>query len=116
MPNYDYSSDNYDNYDDDNLVNEEQETEINYDIKFKSMGTTHVVDKGTTIKLPCNVDKYPGKPPWILTLNSSLVPVDFRLILDEIGAMFIQKKYTVIGKKVVKCTLFVIWIYFYVTF
>ena len=62
-PQYEYSSD-YDNYDE-SLVNEEEETEIHYDIRFLSSGTTHVVDKGTTIKLPCNVDKYPGKKLFI---------------------------------------------------
>ncbi len=57
---YQYSSD-YDNYDNEPIPNEEEETEINYDIKFMKPGKTLVVDKGTTIKLPCNVDKYPRK-------------------------------------------------------
>ena len=64
FPNYDpyeYSSD-YDNYDGDDIaINEEEENEIRVDINFKNTGTTEIVDRGTTIKLPCYVDKFPGK-------------------------------------------------------
>ena len=62
FPNYDYSGDDY-NYPEDNepLVNEEEEEEIQYDINFLNIGASQIVDKGTTIKLPCNVDKYPGR-------------------------------------------------------
>ena len=57
-----YSSDyNYDAEDNNDAPNEEEEYEIGYDINFMSTGETHVVDKGHTIKLPCMVDKYPGK-------------------------------------------------------
>ena len=61
FPNYDYSGDDY-NYPDDNepIANEEEEVEIEYDINFLNVGRAQIVDKGTTIKLPCNVDKYPG--------------------------------------------------------
>ena len=50
-----------DYYGDNELVaNEEEEKEIQYDINFLNVGGNLVVDKGTTIKLPCQVDKYPG--------------------------------------------------------
>lgn len=62
FPNYDpyeYSSD-YDNYDGDDIaINEEEENEIRVDINFVNTGTTEIVDRGTTIKLPCYVDKFP---------------------------------------------------------
>jgi len=63
FPNYDYSSDysgDDDYYGDNELVaNEEEEKEIQYDINFLNIGGALVVDKGTTIKLPCQIDKYP---------------------------------------------------------
>ena len=63
FPNYDYSGDDY-NYNDnqytDNEPIENPEEEIKYDIKFLNIGGSQIVDKGTTIKLPCIVDKYPG--------------------------------------------------------
>jgi len=62
FPNYDYSGDDY-NYNDnqytDNEPIENPEEEIKYDIKFLNIGGSQIVDKGTTIKLPCIVDKYP---------------------------------------------------------
>jgi hypothetical protein len=33
--------------------------EMQYDINFLNIGNSQIVDKGTTIKLPCNVDMYP---------------------------------------------------------
>ena len=56
---HDYEVD-YDDYSDD-FLGEEEEKEIVYDISFTNSGDTITVDKGTTIRLPCNVDKYPGK-------------------------------------------------------
>lgn len=58
-PNYDYSGDDYQYNDDNELVNEEEEMEMQYDINFLNIGNSQIVDKGTTIKLPCNVDMYP---------------------------------------------------------
>ena len=64
----DYLSD-YDDYDNDIMpINEEEESEIKYNIRFLSTGVTHVVDRGTTIKLPCKVDKYPGKKILLLLI------------------------------------------------
>ena len=60
-PNYDYSGDDYQYNDDNELVNEEEEMEMQYDINFLNIGNSQIVDKGTTIKLPCNVDMYPGR-------------------------------------------------------
>ena len=60
-PNYDYSGDDYSYPDDNELVNEEEEMEMQYDISFLNIGNSQIVDKGTTIKLPCNVDMYPGR-------------------------------------------------------
>ena len=57
---YSYDDPNYDDYSDD-FLGEEEEKEIVYDISFTNSGDTITVDKGTTIRLPCNVDKYPGK-------------------------------------------------------
>lgn len=34
---------------------------MQYDINFLNIGNSQIVDKGTTIKLPCNVDMYPGR-------------------------------------------------------
>ena len=58
-PNYDYSGDDYQYNDDNELVKEEEEMEIQYDINFLNIGNSQIVDKGTTINLPCNVDMYP---------------------------------------------------------
>ena len=72
-PNYDYSGDDYLDYSDDNeLVNEEEEMEMQYDINFLNIGNSQIVDKGTTIKLPCNVDMYPGRLQ--ITTFSAVVP------------------------------------------
>ena len=60
-PNYDYSGDDYSYPDDNELANEEEEMEMQYDISFLNIGNSQIVDKGTTIKLPCNVDMYPGR-------------------------------------------------------
>merc|ERR1712179_364250 len=63
FPNYDYSGDDYnynDNqYTDNEPIEQDPEEEIKYDINFLNIGDSQIVDKGTTIKLPCNVDKYP---------------------------------------------------------
>jgi len=59
FPNYDYSGDDYNYDDDDQLPNDKEEKEIQYDINFLNVGKSEIVDKGTTIKLPCNVDNYP---------------------------------------------------------
>ena len=64
--NYDYQDEDY-NYDDDEVhPNHEEEDEKEFtiykDITFltSKIQQTHMVDKGTTIKLSCIVDKYPG--------------------------------------------------------
>ena len=62
---YSYDDPNYDDYSDD-FLGEEEEKEIVYDISFTNSGDTITVDKGTTIRLPCNVDKYPGKAMIII--------------------------------------------------
>ena len=71
-PNYDYSGDDYSYPDDNELVNEEEEMEMQYDINFLNIGNSQIVDKGTTIKLPCNVDKYPSRLQ--ITTFSAVVP------------------------------------------
>jgi hypothetical protein len=55
---YDASDYNYDDGDGD-MLGEEEEKEIGYDINFQNRGSTHTVDKGTTIRLPCYVDQFP---------------------------------------------------------
>ena len=72
FPNYDYSGDDYQYNDDNELVNEEEEMEMQYDINFLNIGNSQIVDKGTTIKLPCNVDMYPGRLQ--ITTFSAVVP------------------------------------------
>ena len=57
---YSYDDPNDYNYDED-ILGEEEEKEIEYDISFTNSGNTHTVDKGTTIRLPCFVDSFPGK-------------------------------------------------------
>jgi len=98
FPNYDYSGDDY-NYPEDNepLVNEEEEEEIQYDINFLNIGASQIVDKGTTIKLPCNVDKYPenfvvmwkkvepgksGKAGAILAMGEQILSQDSRVSVE----------------------------------
>ena len=71
-PNYDYSGDDYQYNDDNELVNEEEEMEMQYDINFLNIGNSQIVDKGTTIKLPCNDDMYPGRLQ--ITTFSAVVP------------------------------------------
>ena len=45
---------------------------MQYDINFLNIGNSQIVDKGTTIKLPCNVDMYPGRLQ--ITTFSAVVP------------------------------------------
>ena len=45
---------------------------MQYDINFLNIGNSQIVDKGTTIKLPCNVDMYPGRLQ--VTNFSAVVP------------------------------------------
>ena len=54
---YDDPSD-YDYGDDEEI---EEEKEISYDVNFMNSGETFHVDKGTTIRLPCYIDTFPGK-------------------------------------------------------
>ena len=54
---YDDPSD-YDYGDDEEI---EEEKEISYDVNFMNSGETLHVDKGTTIRLPCYIDTFPGK-------------------------------------------------------
>ncbi len=56
----DYQYDSYDSYDE-YIDEEEEEKEIGYDINFVNSGSTHTVDKGTTIRLPCYIDDFPSK-------------------------------------------------------
>ena len=50
--------------------------EMQYDINFLNIGNSQIVDKGTTIKLPCNVDMYPGRLQ-ITTFGVDLVVPEF---------------------------------------
>ena len=49
---------------------------MQYDINFLNIGNSQIVDKGTTIKLPCNVDMYPGRLQ-ITTFGVDLVVPEF---------------------------------------
>ena len=57
---YDYGDDDY---------NKDEEKEISYDVNFMNSGETFHVDKGTTIRLPCYIDKFPGKTFEIISNN-----------------------------------------------
>ena len=64
MSDGDYQYDQYDDYSDDdgsdyNSVNED--TEITDVPEFVTTGNTYTFDEGTTIRLPCVVDKLPSK-------------------------------------------------------
>ena len=66
---YDDPSD-YDYGDDEEI---EEEKEISYDVNFMNSGETLHVDKGTTIRLPCYIDTFPGKTIsnyYLLTSNN----------------------------------------------
>ena len=57
---YTYNDDpsDYDYGDDEEI---EVDKEISVDVNFINSGETFHVDKGTTIRLPCYIDTFPGK-------------------------------------------------------
>ena len=58
-----YSYDDPSDYDygDDEEINEDEEKEMKLNVNFINSGETFHVDKGTTIRLPCYIDTFPGK-------------------------------------------------------
>ena len=59
---------------------------MQYDINFLNIGNSQIVDKGTTIKLPCNVDMYPGR-------------LQITTLYRRSGTRVCQQKYHIIRNK-----------------
>ena len=59
---------------------------MQYDINFLNIGNSQIVDKGTTIKLPCNVDMYPGR-------------LQITTLYKRSGTRVCQQKYNIIRNK-----------------